>query len=57
MIARDNTLRAQEEKSRLELEKVQKTLESQIEQRLLQRHAPITLEGASISTSCSPRDT
>jgi len=49
MIARDNTLRAQEEKSRLELEKVQKTLESQIERRLLQRHVPITLEGASIS--------
>lgn len=49
LIARDNTLRISEEKARLQLEKVQQTLESQIERRLLQSTLPTTLKGASLA--------
>jgi PAS domain S-box-containing protein len=49
IIARDNTLRIQEEKSRMHLLKVQQTLESQIERRLLQSNTPRNLGGATIS--------
>ncbi len=48
LIARDNTLRISEENARLQLEKVQRTLESQIEKRLLQSTLPDTLKGASL---------
>ena len=51
LIVRDRTLQIQEEKNRRELEKVQRTLESQIERRLLQSHAPRNLDGAVISHS------
>ncbi|TCD48538.1 SpoIIE family protein phosphatase [Chlorobium sp. N1] len=49
MIARDNTLRIQAERSRQQLEKMQHTLESQIERKLMQSHTPKGLDGAKIS--------
>jgi PAS domain S-box-containing protein len=46
--ARDNTLRINEEKSRLKLEKIQKTFETQIDNTLLQGRIPDNLDGVSI---------
>jgi len=49
LIARDITTRIEEEKSRKHYETMQKELESQIEKKLLQSQAPITLRHIEIS--------
>jgi len=49
LIARDITTRIEEEKSRIHYENMQKELESQIEKKLLQSQAPITLRHIEIS--------
>lgn len=49
LIARDITTRIEEEKSRLHYENMQKELESQIEKKLLQIQAPLTLRHIEIS--------
>jgi phosphoserine phosphatase RsbU/P len=49
LIARDITTRIEEEKSRTHYETMQRELESQIEKKLLQSQAPITLRDVEIS--------
>ena len=49
LIARDITTRIEEEKSRKHFETMQKELESQIEKKLLQSQAPVTLRNIEIS--------
>lgn len=49
LIARDITSRIEEEKSRVHYETMQKDLESQIEKKLLQSQAPVTLRHIEIS--------
>lgn len=49
LIARDISTRIEEEKSRKQYETMQKELESQIEKKLLQSQAPITLQHIEIS--------
>ncbi|UZJ41318.1 SpoIIE family protein phosphatase [Prosthecochloris sp. SCSIO W1101] len=49
IIARDISARIEAERSRQRYDTLQKTLESQIEKKLLQNPAPVTIEGAMVS--------